>query len=160
MLERSDLQAIRSIVQDEVKSANDSLAETLRKEMKDANDSLRKEMHDANDSLADTLHKEIQAVNDTLHKEIQDVNVSVRKSLKRSNASIRKEIKDTANLLIEEIGWEHGIFDEKYHELQYDLENIKQYYISHRLENDTISMCLQMLDDLEKRVERLEEKSA
>ncbi len=134
MLEKSDLQAIRSIVQDEIKDANDSLAASLRKEMKDANDSLRKEMKDANDSL--------------------------RKEMKKENVAIRKEMKDITNFLIEEIGREHNIFERKFNQLHSELEEIKHYYISNRLESDSISLCLKMLDDINQRVEHLEGRSA
>ncbi len=141
MLEKSDLQAIRSIVQDEIKDANDS----LRKEMKDANDSLRKEMKDANDSL---------------RKEMKDANDSLRKEMKKENVAIRKEMKDITNFLIEEIGREHNIFERKFNQLHSELEEIKHYYISNRLESDSISLCLKMLDDINQRVEHLEGRSA
>lgn len=84
----------------------------------------------------------------------------ITESEKRMESVIDKRITDSENLVLKEldrvqINVENGI-----NAVQKNLDELSQYYRITKLENDNTALLLKMIDELSKRVEELERKTA
>ena len=70
------------------------------------------------------------------------------------------EMKSMDQLILAEIGREHEILVSKIEKVQQNLDELNQYYKITKLENDNTAILLQMINELSKRIENLEKRSA
>lgn len=73
-------------------------------------------------------------------------------------ARMDEKLNRTANMILGELGRTHDILEEKIMEISTRLSETEEYYRIRHLEDENVSMILQMHDELEKRVARLEER--
>ena len=62
--------------------------------------------------------------------------------------------------MLDEIGRTQVYLENKINKVQKNLEELNQYYRITKLENDNTALLLKMIDELSKRVEELEKKTA
>lgn len=70
------------------------------------------------------------------------------------------KIRDSENLLLEEMERTRTILEDKIDKIQQNVDNLNQYYQLAKLENDNILLVIESVQNLTKRVEVLEGKSA
>lgn len=64
------------------------------------------------------------------------------------------------NLVLEEVGRIQQVMNSDMEKLQRNMEELKQYYRIAKLENDNTSILLKMVEELTRRIEELEKKTA
>lgn len=83
------------------------------------------------------------------------------KRLKEMMESVIDErLSKTENFMLDEIGRTQVYLENKISKVQKNLEELNQYYRITKLENDNTALLLKMIDELSKRVEELERKTA
>lgn len=86
---------------------------------------------------------------------------NMMKSLESSALNkIDEKLTESENLILEEMGRTRKILDERITQVQKNMDELNNYYRITRLENDNTRLLLKMIDELSKRVEELEKKSA
>lgn len=70
------------------------------------------------------------------------------------------KIRDSENLLLEEMERTRTILENKIDKIQKNVDNLNQYYQIAKLENDNLRLVIESVQNLTKRVEVLEGKSA
>ena len=73
---------------------------------------------------------------------------------------IDERLSKTENFMLDEIGRTQVYLENKINKVQKNLEELNQYYRITKLENDNTTLLLKMIDELSKRVEELEKKTA
>ncbi len=71
-----------------------------------------------------------------------------------------ERISTSENLLLEEMERTRSILDNKISKVQKNLDELAQYYRITKLENDNTALLLKLIDELARRVEELERKTA
>ncbi|MCI8507270.1 MAG: hypothetical protein HFJ06_01710 [Lachnospiraceae bacterium] len=69
-------------------------------------------------------------------------------------------ITKSENLVLEEVGRIQQVMNSDMERLQRNIEELKQYYRIAKLENDNTSILLKMVEELTRRIEELEKKTA
>ena len=131
MLNQNDLQAIRAIMQEEI-------SETEKR---------------INDKIDTKITETEERINDKIDTKITETE-------ERINGKIDSRITESENLLLEEIDRVHMFLESKINTVKENLDELKQYYKITKLENDNTTILLKMIEELSKRVEELEKKSA
>lgn len=73
---------------------------------------------------------------------------------------IRSIMKEEINLVLKELDRVQVSLENKISAVQKNLDELNQYYRITKLENDNTALLLKMIDELSKRVEELEKKTA
>ena len=73
---------------------------------------------------------------------------------------IDERLSKTENFMLDEIGRTQVYLENKINKVQKNLEELNQYYRITKLENANTALLLKMIDELSKRVEELEKKTA
>lgn len=127
MLEQKDLQAIRSIMTEEIVKSESNMKSIISEEI--AKSEKRSETQ-----------------------------------LKDEIAKLKSEMKQTLttseNLILDETERTRSILEEQMAKVQENIDELKQYYRITKLENDNTAVLLKLIDELSKRVEKLEKKTA
>lgn len=69
-------------------------------------------------------------------------------------------MKEEINLVLKELDRVQVSLENKISAVQKNLDELNQYYRITKLENDNTALLLKMIDELSKRVEELEKKTA
>lgn len=64
------------------------------------------------------------------------------------------------NLVLDEVGRIQQVMNSDMEKLQRNIEELKQYYRIAKLENDNTSILLKMVEELTRRIDELEKKTA
>ena len=83
-----------------------------------------------------------------------------QKDLVAIRAIMKEEIAESENLILEEMERTRNILEMHINKVQKNLDELNQYYRITKLENDNAALLLKMIDELTRRVEELEKKSA
>ena len=70
------------------------------------------------------------------------------------------KLRDSENLLLEEMERTRTILENKISDVQKNIDDLNQYYRVARLESDNLSLVIGTVQNLTKRVEELERKTA
>ena len=81
-------------------------------------------------------------------------------SEKNMEAMMDRKITESENLILKEMDRVQINLTNKINEVQKNLDELSQYYRITKLENDNTALLLKMIDELSKRVEELEKKTA
>ena len=73
---------------------------------------------------------------------------------------VDSRVAKTENLVLDELGRTQEYLDRRVEAIQKNLEDLQQYYRIVKLENDTTALVLQMIEALQKDVEKLKQKTA
>ncbi len=146
MLNQNDLQAIRAIMQEEIaeseKRINDRIDTRIAETEKQINDKI-------DTRIAETEKR----INDKIDTRIAETE-------KRINDKIDTKIAESENLLLEEMDRVQMFLESKINTVKGNLEELRQYYKITKLENDNTAILLKMIEELSRRIEELEKKSA
>lgn len=84
----------------------------------------------------------------------------IAESEKNMEAMMDRKITESENLFLKEMDRVQINLTNKINEVQKNLDELSQYYRITKLENDNTALLLKMIDELSKRVEELEKKTA
>lgn len=150
----------------------------LLKEMKEGRtesnarfDELSKEIVSIREELHTELSKEIASVKEELHTELSKEIVSVKEEmhteLLKETSSVREEIskvkeetKELFNALVEEMGNMEDRVNKRFEKVDDTLEKMQHEINACKLDRDTVSLLVRKTNELDKRVEILEIKTA
>ena len=131
MLEQKDLAAIRAIMKEEI-SESEKRMETLM------------------DGKLSESEKQMEALMDG----------KLSESEKQMEALMDRKLSESENLVLEELERTRNILEKQIDLIQKNLDELNRYYRITKLENDNTTMLLRMIDDLSKRVDELEKRTA
>ena len=81
-------------------------------------------------------------------------------SEKRMESVMDQKLAKSENLILEEMERTRNILEKRIDTVQKNLDELNQYYRITKLENDNTALLLKMIDELSRRVEELEKKTA
>ena len=81
-------------------------------------------------------------------------------SEKKMEVMMDTRFAESENLILEEMERTRNILEKNINKVQKNLDELNQYYRITKLENDNTALLLKMIDELTRRVEELEKKSA
>lgn len=81
-------------------------------------------------------------------------------SEKKMETLMDTRLAESENLILEEMERTRNILEKHINKVQKNLDELNQYYRITKLENDNTALLLKMIDELTRRVEELEKKSA
>ena len=82
------------------------------------------------------------------------------KSEERMMAKVDKKLTKSENLILDELERTRNILENRIEKVEKNLDELNQYYRISKLENDNIALLLKMSDDLSRRIEKLENRTA
>lgn len=98
---------------------------------------------------------------------LEEKDLEVLKSIMKTVTSeesildkIDEKITKSQNILIDEMERTRSILEKKMDKVQNNLDELNQYYKITKLESDNTTLLLKMIDELSKRVEELEKRTA
>lgn len=71
-----------------------------------------------------------------------------------------QKLSESENLILEEMERTGNVLEKRIDTVQKNLDELNQYYLITKLENDNTALLLKMIDELSRRVEELEKKTA
>ncbi|WP_025655579.1 hypothetical protein [Faecalicatena contorta] len=83
-----------------------------------------------------------------------------QKDLEAIAKLIDARAEQTENLLLDEIGRTQTYLEKQITEVKKNMEELSQYYRITKLESDNTTLLLKMIDQLNRRVEELEKRTA
>lgn len=90
--------------------------------------------------------------------------IAIRKIMKEEITESEKRtdarFAESENLVLEESERTRNILEKQIEKVQKNLDELSQYYRITKLENDNTALLLKMIDELSKRIENLEKKTA
>ncbi|HCT90452.1 MAG TPA: hypothetical protein DF613_03570, partial [Lachnospiraceae bacterium] len=81
-------------------------------------------------------------------------------SEQRINKNLDVRIAASESMLLRELDRVHSKLQEKIEDVQKNMDELNQYYRITRLENDCTQIVLQKIEQIDKRLEALEKRSA
>lgn len=96
---------------------------------------------------------DLAAIREIMKEEIVD-------SEKRMESKIETKLANSENLILQEADRIRDILEKQIKEVQKNLDELTQYYRITKLENDNTALLLKLIDELSKRVEELEKRTA
>lgn len=93
--------------------------------------------------------RDLQAIREIMKEEIAE-------SEKRMDVKLTK----SENLILEEMERTRNILEKRIDIVYKNIDELAQYYRITKLENDNTTLLLKMIDELSKRVEELEKRTA
>ena len=81
-------------------------------------------------------------------------------SEKKMEVMMDTRLAESENLILEEMERTRNILEKHIDKVQKNLDELNQYYRITKLENDNTALLLKMIDELTRRVEELEKKTA
>ena len=113
----------------------------------------------------DALKSMMEAIVEKSEKSIlRQVDEKLAKQLAKQEKSILGQVDGkilkSESLLLDEIERTRSILEKQIGKVQQNVDELYKYYRITKLENDNISLIIEQLEDLTKRVEELERKTA
>ena len=84
----------------------------------------------------------------------------IAESEKKMEVMMDTRLAESENLILEEMERTRNILEKHIDKVQKNLDELNQYYRITKLENDNTALLLKMIDELTRRVEELEKKTA
>ena len=94
---------------------------------------------------------------ETVDERMTKVEGRLAETEKRLEQKIEARVAETEKLVLEEVDWVQIYANKRFDRMQKDLDEMKSYYRTRRLDNDTIAIYMKSIPDLQRRVYRLEQ---
>ena len=131
MLEQNDLEVLRKIMKEEIAESEKRIETVI-------------------DSRIAESEKKIETVIDS----------RIAESEKKMETVIDSRVAESENIILKELDRVQMNLERRIGVVQKNLDELNQYYRITKLENDNTALLLKMIDELSKRVEELERKTA
>ncbi len=103
--------------------------------------------------LVDTMDKKLESLENRMDEKLEKLENKMVNTMD-------EKLRDSENLLLEEMERTRTILEDKISIVQKNVDDLNQYYRVARLENDNLSLVIGAVQNLTKRVEELERKTA
>ena len=114
--------------------------------------------------LVDTMDKKLESLENRMDKKLESLENRMDEKLEKlENKMVNtmdEKLRDSENLLLEEMERTRTILEDKISIVQKNVDDLNQYYRVARLESDNLSLVIGTVQNLTKRVEELERKTA
>ena len=111
-----------------------------------------------------TMSEKLAKMNERLDKSEASMLAKMDKRFEESEASMLAKMDEklvkSEGLILDELERTRGILEKRIEKVQNNLDELNQYYRITKLEKDNTSILLKLIDDLSKRVEELEKRTA
>jgi len=131
----------------------DEKLEHLEGRMDQKLESLESRMDQKLDGLENRMDQKLESLENRMDQKLESLE-------NRMIDTMDAKIRDSENLLLEEMERTRTILEDKIDKIQQNVDNLNQYYQLAKLENDNILLVIESVQNLTKRVEVLEGKSA
>lgn len=131
MLEQKDLERLKNMMESVMKGTEESILEKV------------------DGKLEKTEKSILEKVDEKLEKTVESILEKVDKKIVGSESLVLDEIERTRSHLEKHI-----------EKVEKNLDELNQYYRITKLESDNTALLLKLIDDLSKRVEKLEKRTA
>ena len=135
----------------------DQKLESLESRMDQKLESLESRMDQKLESLESRMDQKLESLENRM---VNTMNTKIEKLENRMIDTMDVKIRDSENLLLEEMERTRTILENKIDKIQKNVDNLNQYYQIAKLENDNLRLVIESVQNLTKRVEVLEGKSA
>ena len=109
------------------------------------------------ESLENRMDQKLESLESRM---VNTMDTKIEKLENRMIDTMDVKIRDSENLLLEEMERTRTILENKIDKIQKNVDNLNQYYQIAKLENDNLRLVIESVQNLTKRVEVLEGKSA
>ena len=120
-------------------------------------ESLENRMDQKLESLENRMDQKLESLENRM---VNTMDTKIEKLENRMIDTMDVKIRDSENLLLEEMERTRTILENKIDKIQKNVDNLNQYYQIAKLENDNLRLVIESVQNLTKRVEVLEGKSA
>ena len=114
--------------------------------------------------LVDTMDKKLESLENRMDEKLESLENRMDEKLEKlENKMVNtmdEKLRDSENLLLEEMERTRTILEDKISIVQKNVDDLNQYYRVARLESDNLSLVIGTVQNLTKRVEELERKTA
>lgn len=114
--------------------------------------------------LEDRMDQKLESLENRMDQKLENLESRMNQKLEslesRMIDTMDAKIRDSENLLLEEMERTRTILEDKIDNIQQNVDNLNQYYQLAKLENDNLLLVIESVQNLTKRVEVLEGKSA
>lgn len=93
-------------------------------------------------------------------KDLQAIREIMKEEIVESENRMDIERSESENLILEELERTRNILEQRIDQVQRNLDELNQYYRITKLENDNTALLLKMIDELSRRIEELEKRTA
>ena len=146
MLDQKDLVAIRAIMKEEIAESEKKMEVMVDTRLAES----EKKMEVMMDTRLAESEKKMEVMMDT----------RLAESEKKMEVMVDTRLAESENLILEEMERTRNILEKNIDKVQKNLDELNQYYRITKLENDNTALLLKMIDELTRRVEELEKKTA
>ena len=157
MLEEKDLQAIKSLLQNN----NESIKREIQTLHAD-NESMKNDIQTLHAGYENT-QKDIQTLHagyENTQKDIQTLQDLLRENNKSLRRDMRKSIVESEKMLLSEMDRMKGFLNNKIEKLEDSIQELTQQYRLNKLDNNTLSLLLQNILSMQKEIEEIKQQSA
>lgn len=142
MLEEKDIELLQVMMKNIVDESAQQTQEVIRQELKNELQKNNVRMDEKLQSLEGRMDEKLQSLENRMDEKFDN------------------KLHKSENLILDEVERTRNILEKKISNLQSNVDELNQYYKIAKLENDNTTLILKMVQDLSKRVDKLEEKSA
>lgn len=142
MLEQKDLQAIRSIMTEEIVKSESNMKSVFSEEITKSESNMK------------------SIISEEIAKSEKHSEARLKDEIAKLKSEMKQTLTTSENLILDETERTRSILEEQMAKVQENMDELKQYYRITKLESDNTAVLLKLIDELSKRVEKLEKKTA
>ena len=146
MLEQKDFERLKNMMESVMKGTEESILEKVDGKLEKTEKSI---LEKVDGKLEKTEKSILEKVDEKLEKTEESILEKVDKKIVKSESLVLDEIERTRSSLEKHI-----------EKVEKNLDELNQYYQITKLESDNTALLLKLIDDLSKRVEKLEKRTA
>ncbi len=112
------------------------------------------------DMVASVVDERMERLEAKMDERVERLEAKMDERLECLENKMNNRLEQSENFVLEEIDRTRDILERRIGRVEKSVDEIKQYYQAVKLENENLAMVQKQVNDLTKRVEKLEEKSA
>ena len=161
MLEQKDLDILKNMLETVMKGTEESILGKVDEKLGKTEESI---LEKVDEKLLKSEESILEKVDEKLGKTEESILEKVDEKLGKTEESILeradKKLLKSESLVLDEVERTRKILEKQIEKVQKNLDEINQYYKITKLENDNTSLVLKLIDELFKRIEELEKRTA
>lgn len=112
------------------------------------------------DMVASVVDERMERLENKMDERVERLESKMDERLECLENKMNNRLEQSENFVLEEIDRTRDILERRIGRVEKSVDEIKQYYQAVKLENENLAMVQKQVNDLTKRVEKLEEKLA
>ena len=152
-MDNNTIQTLKSVMNEvldeKLSGFKTELVDTMDKKL----ESLENRMDEKLESLENRMDEKLESLENRMDEKLEKLENKMVNTMD-------EKLRDSENLLLEEMERTRTILEDKISIVQKNVDDLNQYYRVARLESDNLSLVIGTVQNLTKRVEELERKTA